>query len=129
MATIKQSVLQDIRDDQNFTSSYNAQPTSYLDKSLDSNLLLTEDPYLREQRFWEERKNIEETEEEGRGLGGNAYDFVSHGLWNLADTASFGALDWMDIDHLVWGAEYGSPTELGQRVGQEKMLDMFMLIV
>ena len=48
MATIKQSVLKDIRDDQNFTSSYNAQPQSYLDQATSSNPLLTEDPYGRD---------------------------------------------------------------------------------
>ena len=48
--------------------------------------------------------------------GTHIWDFVGHGLWNFADLTTFGALDWLDVDHLVWGGEYGEGEgEIGPR--------------
>ena len=68
----------------------------------------------KEKEFWSTRAEIEGEDSDWQwydegisSVGRGSVDFVTHGLWNLADTAMFGALDWMDIDHLLWGAEYG----------------------
>jgi len=60
--------------------------------------------YEEQQEFWNTRSSIDS---EDPGLLGGIYDMTSHGLWNAFDTASFGALDWLDVDQMVWGGEYG----------------------
>ena len=59
-----------------------------------------EDWQTEQDQFWQERQSI-------TGNTGTPLDFVTHGLWGMADSAMFGALDWMDLDEFLWGGEYG----------------------
>ena len=53
-------------------------------------------PYEERLKYWEDKEHI-------TGGPSNATDFFTHGLWNFADTLSFGVADWSGLDHLVWG--------------------------
>ena len=58
--------------------------------------------------------------EEPRGA---AADFIGNFLWNAADLTTFGALDYLDVDEVLWGKEYGQqpgqagPQTFSGRVG------------
>ena len=95
MATLKQNMDIFLEEEEGRKASFGGLPASPF-PTLD-----VEPPsYEEELEFWEARKAIS-------GSDGSPLDFVTHGLWNAADSLTFGALDWMDIDEIVWGTEYG----------------------
>tara|TARA_R110002020_G_C16320109_1_gene774710 strand:+ start:3122 stop:12124 length:9003 start_codon:yes stop_codon:yes gene_type:complete len=57
-------------------------------------------PYEERLKYWQDKEHI-------TGGPSNATDLFTHGLWNFADTLTFGVADWSGLDHLVWGGEYG----------------------
>tara|TARA_R100000278_G_scaffold123151_1_gene111562 strand:- start:8276 stop:17356 length:9081 start_codon:yes stop_codon:yes gene_type:complete len=57
--------------------------------------------YLQSQGF----NNFESMVKEGQSGMDNLVDFVGGTLWGLADTATFGIADYLDLDQLVMGGE------------------------